>query len=75
VVSDLIGGRPISFGGKDRSERSVVMFYDCRGNARNEHAPGAAIWFDKSHLIRLSGSARDDVHKSERPKIALPIIQ
>jgi hypothetical protein len=53
----------------------MAMFYDCRGNARNEHAPRAAIWFDKSHLIRLSGSARDDVHKSERPKIALPIIQ
>jgi transposase len=53
----------------------MAMFYDCRGNARNEHAPRAAIWFDKSHLIRLSGSALDDVRNSGRPKIAMSIIQ
>ena len=31
VVSDLIRGRPIWFGGKDRSEASMIEFYDCLG--------------------------------------------
>ncbi|WP_299694612.1 transposase [Hydrocarboniphaga sp.] len=31
VVSDLIRGRPIWFGGKDRSEASMAMFYDWLG--------------------------------------------
>lgn len=31
VVSDLIRGRPIWFGGKDRSEASMAMFYEALG--------------------------------------------
>lgn len=32
VVSDLIRGRPIWFGGQDRSEASMAQFYDWLGN-------------------------------------------
>jgi transposase len=31
VVSDLIRGRPIRFGGQDRSEASMAPFYDWLG--------------------------------------------
>jgi transposase len=34
VVSDLIGGRPIWFGGKDRSEASMREFYDWLGKTK-----------------------------------------
>lgn len=41
VVSDLIRGRPIWFGGQDRSEASMAQFYDWLGN-------------NKAHRIRLA---------------------
>ena len=34
VVSDLIRGRPISFGGEDRSEASMAQFYDWLGEKK-----------------------------------------
>jgi transposase len=84
VVSDLIRGRPIWFGGEDRSEKSMAMFYEQLGakksrgirlavmdmwkpfrNATNEHAPQAAILFDKFHVMRHLGEALDKVRKAE----------
>ena len=34
VVSDLVRHRPIWFGGEDRSERSMAMFYDWLGEKK-----------------------------------------
>jgi len=34
VVSDLVRGRPIWFGGQDRSEASMAQFYDWLGDAK-----------------------------------------
>ena len=84
VVSDLLRRRPIWFGGEDRSEKSMAMFYEQLGqkksrgirlavmdmwkpfrNATNEHAPQAAILFDKFHVMRHLGKALDEVRKSE----------
>jgi len=36
VVSDLIRGRPIWFGGEDRSEKSMAMFYDRLGERKTK---------------------------------------
>ena len=36
VVSDLIGRRPIWFGGTDRSEASMAMFYDWLGSKKTD---------------------------------------
>ena len=36
VVSDLIRGRPIWFGGEDRSEKSMAMFYDGLGERKTQ---------------------------------------
>jgi hypothetical protein len=84
VVSDLIRGRPIWFGGKDRSEASMKEFYDWLGpkkakgirlavmdmwkpfrNATQEHAPQAAILFDKFHIMKHLNDALDKVRKTE----------
>ena len=84
VVSDLIRRRPIWFGGEDRSERSMAMFYAALGekksngirlavmdmwkpfrNATRQHAPQAAILFDKFHIMRHLGEALDTVRKAE----------
>jgi transposase len=35
VVSDLVRGRPIWFGGEDRSEKSMAMFYDWIGEKKS----------------------------------------
>lgn len=88
VVSDLIRGRPIWFGGIDRSEDSMRQFYDWLGekkahgirlavmdmwkpfrNAANEHAPQAAILFDKFHVMRHLNDALDKVRKSEYTRL------
>ena len=37
VVSDLIRGRPIWFGGKDRSEASMQQFYEWLGPRKSKH--------------------------------------
>ena len=71
VVSDLRRGRPIWFGGENRSEASMRQFYAWLGEkksrgirlavmdmwkpfrtATKEHAPNAAILFDKFHVMR-----------------------
>lgn len=88
VVSDLIRGRPIWFGGEDRSEQSMAEFYTWLGprktrgirlalmdmwkafrNATLAAAPGAAILFDKFHVMRHLGKALDTVRKSEYARL------
>jgi transposase len=88
VVSDLIRRRPIWFGGVDRSEVSMGMFYAFLGekkrkglrlavmdmwkpfrNATHQHAPQAAILFDKFHIMRHLGEALDTVRKSEYARL------
>ena len=39
VVSDLIRGRPIWFGGQDRSEASMTQFYDWLGPKKSGRYP------------------------------------
>jgi transposase len=89
VVSDLVRGRPIWFGGEDRSEKSMAMFYAHLGpkksrgirlavmdmwkpfrNAAAEHAPQAAILFDKFHVMRHLGEALDKARKSEYARLS-----
>jgi len=88
VVSDLVRARPIWFGGEDRSEKSMAMFFEQLGqkksrgirlavmdmwkpfrNATNEHAPQAAILFDKFHVMRHLGEALDKVRKAEYARL------
>lgn len=89
VVSDLVRGRPIWFGGEDRSEKSMALFYEQLGsrksqgirlavmdmwkpfrNAAAEHAPQAAVLFDKFHIMRHLGEALDKVRKAEYARLA-----
>ena len=84
VVSDLERRRPIWYGGIDRSEESMNMFYKELGPAKCSNirlavmdmwkpfrkstlnmAPGAAILYDKFHVLRHLGEALDQVRKSE----------
>ena len=84
VVSDLERRRPIWFGGTDRSEKSLKLFYEELGptktkgirlgvmdmwkpfeNATREHAPQAAILYDKFHVLRHLNEAMDKIRKSE----------
>jgi len=89
VVSDLIRGRPIWFGGENRSAESMSQFYAWLGEkksrgirlavmdmwkpfrtATEEHAPNAAILFDKFHVMRHLGDALDQVRKSEYARLS-----
>ena len=89
VVSDLLRRRPIWFGGEDRSEKSMAMFYQQLGekkshgirlavmdmwkpfrNMMNEHAPQAAILFDKFHVMRHLVEALDKVRKAEYARLS-----
>jgi transposase len=89
VVSDLIRGRAIWFGGEDRSEASMSQFFEGLGekrsrvirlavmdrwkpfrNATQQHAPNAAILFDKFHVMRHLGAALDQVRKSEYTRLS-----
>ena len=89
VVSDLIRGRPIWFGGENRSAQSMSQFYAWLGErksrgirlavmdmwkpfrtATEEHAPNAAILFDKFHVMRHLGDALDQVRKSEYARLS-----
>lgn len=89
VVSDLIRGRPIWFGGENRSVQSMSQFYTWLGEkksrgirlavmdmwkpfrtATEEHAPNAAILFDKFHVMRHLGDALDQVRKSEYARLS-----
>ncbi len=89
VVSDLERKRPIWFGGEDRSEKSLDLFYAALGEAKSQrielavmdmwkafhnstsqHAPQAAILFDKFHVIRHLNEALDKVRKSEYARLS-----
>ena len=89
VVSDLIRRRPIWFGGADRSQASMSLFYGWLGqkktqgirlavmdmwkpfrNATAEHAPQAAILFDKFHIMSHLGDALDMVRKAEYARLS-----
>ena len=89
VVSDLIRRRPIWFGGTDRSQASMALFYGWLGqrktrgirlavmdmwkpfrNATAEHAPQAAILFDKFHIMSHLGGALDMVRKAEYARLS-----
>lgn len=89
VVSDLIRRRPIWFGGADRSQASMSLFYGWLGqkktkgirlavmdmwkpfrNATAEHAPQAAILFDKFHIMSHLGGALDMVRKAEYARLS-----
>lgn len=88
VVSDLEKKRAIWFGGKDRSEESMNLFYDglriqktkkvrlavmdmwkAFENSTRQHAPQAAILYDKFHVIRHLNEALDKVRKSEYARL------
>lgn len=43
IVSDLIAGRPIWYGGKDRTEESMDMFYDWLGPEKSSHIAMAVM--------------------------------
>ena len=89
VVSDLERGRPIWYGGEDRSEASMNMFYEWLGPKKTKkirlavmdmwkafekstvkNAPGAAILYDKFHVIRHLGDALDTVRKMEYSRLS-----
>ena len=91
VVSDLVRRRPIWFGGEDRSEASMDMFYAWLRPKKShrirlavmdmwkpfrasmlkpEHAPQAAILFDKFHILRHLGEALDKVRKAEYARLS-----
>jgi len=88
VVSDLIRGRAIWFGGQDRSEASMGEFFAWLGESKSrgirlavmdmwkafriateQHAPNAAILFDKFHVMRHLGKALDQIRKSEYARL------
>ena len=89
VVSDLEKRRPIWFGGPDRSEKSMDLFYQSLGpsragrirlavmdmwkpfeNSALRNAPGAAILYDKFHVIRHLQDALDTVRKREYARVS-----
>jgi transposase len=89
VVSDLERGRPIWFGGEDRSEKSMDMFYEWLGAKKKKNiqlavmdmwkafakstetnVPGAAILYDKFHVMRHLGDALDKVRRMEYARLA-----
>lgn len=89
VVSDLERGKPIWYGGEDRSEESMDMFYKWLGSKKTKKiqlavmdmwkafekstkrkAPGAAILYDKFHVIRHLGDALDKIRKMEYARLS-----
>jgi len=89
VVSDLERGRPIWYGGEDRSEASMDLFYEWLGpkkakkmrlavmdmwkafaKSTGKNAVGAAILYDKFHVMRHLGEALDDVRKMEYSRLS-----
>ena len=89
VVSDLERLRPIWYGGEDRSEESMDMFYKWLGpkkakkiqlavmdmwkafeKSAKKNIPGAAILYDKFHVIRHLGDALDKVRKIEYARLS-----
>ena len=70
VVSDLVRGRPIWFGGEDRSEKSMAMFYQQLGPKKSRGIGLAVILFDKFHVMRHLGEALDQVRKAEYARLS-----
>lgn len=89
VASDLERWKPIWYGGKDRSEESMDMFYEWLGpkktkkiqlvvmdmwkafeKSTKKKAPGAAILYDKFHVIRHLGDALDKIRKMEYSRLS-----
>ena len=91
VVTDLLRGRAIWFGGTDRSEASMDQFFawlgprKCRkirlavmdmwqafrkSTLKPEHAPQAAILYDKFHVLTHLSEALDKVRKSEYARLS-----
>ncbi len=91
VVTDLLRGRAIWFGGTDRSEASMDQFFawlgpgKCRkirrvvmdmwtafrrSTRKPNHAPRAAILYDKFHVLRHLGGAMDKVRKREYARLS-----
>lgn len=89
VISDLERRKPIWYGGEDRSEESMDMFYEWLGpkktkkiqlavmdmwkafeKSTKKKAPGAAILYDKFHVIRHLGDAMDKVRKMEYSRLS-----
>src|SRR4030042_1268068 len=89
VVSDLERGGAIWYGGGDRSEQSMDMFYEWLGakktkrihlavmdmwkafeKSTSKNAPGAAILYDKFHVMRHLGEALDKVRKMEYARLS-----
>lgn len=89
VVSDLERRKPIWYGGEDRSEGSMDMFYEWLGlkktkkielavmdmwkaftKSTQHHAPGAAILYDKFHVMRHLAEALDKVRKMEYSRLS-----
>src|SRR5437763_13506627 len=91
VVSDLERGRPIWFGGKDRSEASLDEFFAWLGpekcgkirlavmdrwqafrnsTLKEGNAPGAAILYDKFHVLKHLGEAMDKVRRREYARLS-----
>ena len=89
VVSDLKRGRPIWYGGEDRSEARMDMFYEWLGpkkpkkiqvavmdmwkafeKSTGKNVPGAAILYDKFHVMRHLGDALDKVRKMEYARLS-----
>ena len=89
VVSDLLRGKPIWFGGEDRSEASLDKFYEWLGpkkagkirlavmdmwkafeKSTRKNAIGAAILYDKFHVMRHLGEALDKVRKMEYARLS-----
>ena len=88
VVSDLLRQRPIWFGGEDRSEESMNLFFKELGPKKSRkirlaimdmwkafekstrnHAPQAAMLYDKFHVMRHLNDALDKVRKSEYARL------
>ena len=89
VVSDLERGKPIWYGGEDRSEASMDIFYEWLGpekakkielavmdmwkaftKSTRNNALGAAILYDKFHVMRHLGDALDKVRKIEYTRLS-----
>lgn len=91
VVTDLLRGRAIWFGGTDRSEASMDQFFTwlgprkCRkirlvvmdmwkafrkSTLKPDHAPQAAILYDKFHVLRHLSEAMDKVRKREYARLS-----
>ena len=63
MVSDLVRRRPLWFGGVDRSEQRMDLFYQWLA------AKKAASLYDKLHVMRHLGQALDTVRKQEYKRL------